>query len=125
LGVVFPYFDVVGDEVAVGVGGDEEGGIAEGFAVEEELLVGFVEVVVSAFVFPDEFVFVPDVGTAAIAAYFIGGGFEGEEFAVGVGVEGSRVADELADVEEVGLGGGDFFELDLAPFGDELLWSHG
>jgi hypothetical protein len=31
----------------------------------------------------------------------------------------------LADVEEVGLGGGDFFELDLAPFGDELLWSHG
>lgn len=54
-----------------------------------------------------------------------GAGFEGEEFAFVVDLGGGGMADEAAEVEEVLLGGGAFFELGVLPFLDELLGGDG
>ncbi len=108
-------------ENGVDVGYDEEGRVLQGLAVLEQLLIGFVEVGVFAFVLPGEVVFFPDVGPALAAASLGRAGFEGEGLAGGVFFGGGGVADEAAEVDEVLLAGGAFFEGGVAPFVDEVL----
>ena len=96
--------------------------------VEEELLVGFAEVSVGAFVLPDEAAFVPNVGAASLTADLFGAGLEGEELALGVGFEGESVSNGSADIIGVALSCDDFLELNLTPSGDKFLrgqWRHG
>lgn len=61
-----------------------------------------------------------DVGKAFGAVGFGGLGFEGEAVAAGVEFQRGLVADQAAEVVEVGLGNGRFFLVDLGPLGDEL-----
>ena len=92
------------DLEAVEVADDEQRRIEEVFAVVEELFVGFFEVLVLAFVLPGEVAAHPDVGVALASAGFGDVFFEGVTFALGVGFGGLRLAEHLAEIEEVRLG---------------------
>ncbi|MDX1417452.1 MAG: hypothetical protein R3293_24825 [Candidatus Promineifilaceae bacterium] len=112
----------------VDVAGDEQRRVVQRFAVELQLAVGAFEVFVRSFVFPDEVIAKIDVGESFLAAGFNGLRFEGEVAAAGIVFDGCGVVDQTADVVEVGLGSGRFFEPDLAPLFDEGLggdgWRH-
>ncbi len=57
--------EIGADDVAVEIADDEQGRIQQRFAVAEQLLVGFVEIFLFAFVFPGEAALFPHVGKAA------------------------------------------------------------
>lgn len=109
------------NEDAFDIGDDEERRVLQRLAVLEQLLIGAVQVGVLALVLPGEVALLPDVGPALTAALFGGAGFEGEPRAVGVGLGRRRVVEEPADVDEVFLGGGAFFQRGVPPLGDEVL----
>ena len=99
--------------------------VFEVFAVLEQLLVGGVEVFVLAFVFPAEVAAHPDVGPAVAAVGFVDAAFEGVPRAVGVGLGGLGLAEEVAEVEKMLLAGAALGKRDGLPLGDELLRSQG
>ncbi len=72
-----------------------------------------------AFVFPGEVAAVPDVGEAFAAAELFGALLEGVGLAGGVGFDRGGDAEGVAEVDEVGLGGGALGEGDAAPAGLE------
>src|SRR5690606_25789277 len=86
-----------------------------------ELLVGFVQVGVFAFVFPGEIATLPHVGPALPATELVGTGFEGEARAAGIVLGGCGMADQAAKVDEMFLGSGALFERGIAPLGDKSL----
>ena len=108
------------DDDGLRVAGDKQRRVAQIFAVEQELLVCFVEVGVATFVFPNELPKVEDIGTPFAAVVLDGAGLEGEEVACGVGFYRRGVADKGADVVEVGLGDGYLFLAGGLPFGHKL-----
>jgi hypothetical protein len=92
---------------SVEVTDDEQGRIAEVFAVVVELLVGCLEVLVlltaALFVLPGEVIAPPDIGES-IAAVDLGDGlFEGEAFADAVGRGWVGLAEHVAEIYEVRL----------------------
>ena len=121
------------DHQAVHVAGDEERRVLEVGAVLVELEVGGVEVLVLALVLPGEVAALPDVGPAVRAVLLRSALLEGEEVAGGVdpgaiywiALRAWGVVEEIAEVEEVLLGGGALGELDPAPLVDELGDVHG
>ena len=77
--------EVGADDVAVEIADDEQGRIEQRLAVAEQLLVGFVEALFLALVFPAEAALFPDVGEAALGVVGVGLGavvLQGEEFGV-------------------------------------------
>lgn len=112
------------DFEAVKIADDQERRVVERFAVLEELVVGRLEVGPLLFVFPAEMVLHPDVGPAFAAVGFGGAALEAVPGAFGIGAGWLRLAEKLAQVEEVLLAGGAFREFDRLPLGDELLGSH-
>ena len=58
--------EIGADDVAVEIADDEQRRIEQRFAVAEQLLVGFVEVLLFALVFPAETALFPHVGKAAL-----------------------------------------------------------
>ena len=93
--------EVGADNVAVEIADDEQGRIEEGLAVAEELLVGFVQVLFLALVFPAEAALLPYVGKAAFGGVAGVGVFEVEK--LGVFDDTLLVAEEIA-AGGVGLG---------------------
>ncbi|MGC4108307.1 MAG: hypothetical protein QM753_18455 [Thermomicrobiales bacterium] len=69
-----------------------------------------------ALVFPAEVAALPDIGPAIAAAGLGGAALEGIEGAFGVGLGGGVDAEDVAEIEEVLLGGGAFLEGDADPF---------
>ena len=59
--------EVGADDEALEVADDQQGRVEQGLAVAEELLVGLVEVLALALVFPGEAILPPDVGEATLA----------------------------------------------------------
>ena len=108
------------DLEAVQVAHDEEGRAGEVFAVLEKLLVGRGQVLVLALVLPGEVAPVPDVGVAFPAAGLGDALLEGVEGAALVGGGRVGLAEDFAQVAEVGLGGGAFGEGGGLPTGDEF-----
>jgi hypothetical protein len=96
----------------------------QGFPVLEQLLVGFIEVGVFAFVLPGKETFGSDIGKVGPALLFGDPGLKGELLAGGVVIGGGGVVDQLAQVEKMFLGGGTFLKLDVAPFVDKFLRIH-
>ena len=113
------------DHDAVHVADDQQRRVLQGLAVLEELLVGRVEVLVLALVLPGEVAPLPDVGPAVAAAVLRRALLEGERLPGGVDRRGLRVADELAQVEEVLLGGGPLGEPVSLPLAPKLCDVHG
>ena len=118
-GEVGPDFD------CLEVGDDEEGRVLQRVAVTLELEVGGLEVLALALVLPGEEAALPDVGEAVAAAQLLRALLERVPGAVGVGVGGGGLAQDAAQVDEVGLrrralGGGD-----AAPLRGELAGRHG
>jgi len=95
-------------------------------AIPLDLLIGFGEVGVRAFVLPGEGALFPDVGPALAAALLVGAFLEGQA-AVAV-LAGGLVAEQPAQIDEMFLGDTALFAGLAAPFADELLgrkpWRH-
>jgi len=72
-----------------------------------------------AFVFDGEVAAFPDVGVVVVTALFRGAHLEAEAFAGRVRLDRGRVADQVAEVDEMLLGGGLLLEFGVSPFGDE------
>ena len=108
------------DDDAVQVADDEDGRTGEGVAVEEELIVSVVQILVLAFVFPAEEILFPDIGEAIAAAVLFRALFKTEGFARGIGLGGRGMPEHPAKVEEMLLRGGAFLELNFSPLGDEF-----
>ena len=73
------------DDDAVEVADDEEGRAGEGVAVEEELIVGVVQILVLALIFQTEEILFPDIGEAIAAAVLFRALLKAKGFARGVG----------------------------------------
>ena len=93
------------DDDAVQVADDEDGRTGEGVAVKEKLIVGVVQILVLAFVFPAEEILFPDIGEAIAAAVLFCAFFKAEGFARWIGFGGRGVAEHPAQVEEMLLRG--------------------
>lgn len=91
------------DLEVVEVGDDEQRRIEEVFAVVVELLVGGLEALVRAFVFPGEVVTEPDVGKSVATVNLGHVLLEGVAFAVGVVVGRFGDTDDFTKLVEVGL----------------------
>ena len=63
----------------------------------------------------------PDVGPALIAFQLVDAALEGVPGAFRIGLSGRRLAEELAEVEEMLVAGRSLAERRALPFGDELL----
>ncbi len=112
------------DLEAIRVADDQQRRVFKIFAVVEKLLVGFLEVFVFAFVLPAEVAAHPDVGPA-VAPFGLGdAALEGVPLAVGIGVGGLGLVEQVAEIEEVLLAGAPLGEVHPLPLGDELLRSH-
>ena len=96
------------DDDAVQVADDEDGRTGEGVSVEEELIVGVVQILVLALVFPAEEILFPDIGKAVAAAVLFRALFKAEGFPRWIGLGGRGVAEHAAQVEEMLLRGGAF-----------------
>ena len=79
------------------------GGFSSASWYLQELPVGRVEVLVLALVLPAEEALLPDVGPALAAGRLRRAALEGEPLALRVGGDRVGVADEPAQVDEVGL----------------------
>jgi hypothetical protein len=109
------------DSIVGDVAGDEDRRVVEVFLVEQQLLVGGVEVRVLAFglVLPGEAVLVPDIGEAGLAARLGQRLLEAVELAFSVGLNRPLQAKQMAEGVEVRLGDGLLVELDPLPVLDE------
>jgi len=112
--------EIRADDDAVQVADDEEGRTGEGVAVEEELVIGVVQILVLALVFPAEEIFFPDIGEAIAAAMLFCALFKAEDFARGVGLGRGGMAQQVTQVQKMLLRGRAFLEFDFSPLGDEF-----
>ncbi len=78
-----------------------------------------------ALVLPGEAVVSPDVGPAVPAAGLGRAALEGVPLAGGIVVKGLGLAEQVAEVVEVGLRSGAFLLVHRPPFVHELLRRHG
>jgi hypothetical protein len=108
----------------VEVGDDEERRVAEVLAVAEQLEVGGLEVLALAFVLPAEEVLLPDVREPVAAGGLGDGLLKSVRRAGWIRLVGRRLAEHLAEIDEVGLGGRALGRHDAAPFGGELARRH-
>jgi len=76
----------------------------------EQLLIGFIQVGVLAFVLPSEKAFFPDIGIAVAALLLINTCFKDKSLAGGVCFSGGVVAYQVTQVDEMLLGRRAFFE---------------
>lgn len=109
---------------AIHVADDQQRRVAEVFAVLQQLLVGGDEVFVLPLVLPGEVVLHPDVGPPLFAFKLVDAALERVPGAVGVGCSRRRLAEELAEIEEVLVAGGALGEFRGLPLRDELLRRH-
>ena len=108
------------DDDSVQVADDEYRRAGERVAVQEKLVIGVVQILVLALVFPAEEILFPDIGEAIAAAVFFRALFKAKGFARGIGLGGRGMPEHPAQVEEMLLRGGAFLELDFSPLGDEF-----
>ena len=116
----YGFGEIGADDDAVQVADDEDWRAGEGIAVEEELIIGVVQILVLALVFPAEEILFPDIGEAIAAAVLLRALFKAEGFARGVGLGGRGMPEHPAHVEEMLLRGGAFLEFDFSPLGYEF-----
>jgi hypothetical protein len=111
---------------SIEVADDEQGRIAEVFAVIVELLVGCLEVLVllsaALFVLPGKVIAPPDIGESIAAVDLRDGLFEGETLADAVGRGWVGLAEHLAEIYEVRLRSAAFGQCGNAPAFNELRW---
>ena len=112
------------DDDAVEITHGEQRRIRKGVAVPQELVIGGVEVLVPAFVFPAEMIALPDIGEAIAAAVLGGALFKAEGLARGIGGGGRGVIEKGAEIEEMLLGGGPFLQFHPPPLRNELGHIH-
>ena len=112
------------DLEAVHVADDQQRRILQVLAVAKELVVGFLQVFVLAFVFPAEVAAHPHVGPAVAAFGLLNALLESVPLALGVGFGRLGLVEQFAEVEEVLLAGAPLREVHALPLGDELLRSH-
>ncbi len=112
------------DFEAVEIGDNQQRRIFQVFAIELKLLVRFEEVAAFALIFPGEVALVPDVGPSLAAAGFMHAALEGVPGALGIGLGGFRLTQQLAKVEKVLLGRAALGEVGSFPLGDEFLRRH-
>ena len=108
-------WDVVDDRNGVGeigvdydsvqVADDEEERVGERVAVQEKLVIGVVQILVLALVFPAEEILFPYIGEAIAAAVLFGALFKAKGFARGIGLGGRGVPEHPAQVQEMLLRG--------------------
>ena len=77
-----------------------------------------------AFVFPSEVAFVPNIGPTFAAAGLMNAALERVPGAVGIGLGRIRLLQQIAEVEEMLLGGAALGQIGSFPLGDEFLRSH-
>ena len=126
------------DDVAVKIADDEQRRIQERFTVAEQLLVGFIEIFLFAFVFPGEAALFPHVGKAAFLRLAGVGRFKVEQLrvfdhallvaekigAAGIGFVGRGLLQQPAEIVEVTLIGGGFLARIARPLLFEFGGSH-
>lgn len=86
------------DDDSVQVADDEEERVGERVAVEEELIICVVQILMLALVFPAEEILFPDIGEAIAAAVLFRALFKAEVFARGIGFGGRGVPEHPAQV---------------------------
>ena len=89
-----------------------------------ELGERLVQVLALALVFPGEAALAPDIGPALAAGGLGGALLEGEPLALGVGGDRVILAQQRAQVVEMGLRGGALLDFGGSPFLDEFSWRH-
>jgi len=112
------------DDDGMDVAGDKQGGILQIFAVQLELAVRLVQILMRPLVFPNEMIFEKYVGEPFTAVWLNGARFKRKGLACRVMFDGVWMADESAHIIKVGLGNGRFLLLYLVPFSNKFLWSH-
>ena len=113
------------DLEAVHVADDQQRRVIQVLAVEQQLGVGVLQVLVLALVFPAEVAAHPHVGPALAAVGLLHAVLEGVPGAVRVGLGRLGLAEQFAQVEKMLLAGAPLGEVDALPLGDELLRGHG
>ena len=109
------------DDDAIDVARHEERRIVERGGVLLDLNYRLFEVLVFAFIFPSEAALSPNVGPTISAACLGRALLERIGISGWVGVVGFGFAEEVAEVIEVGLGGGSFGLGNRAPLVNKLL----
>ena len=88
------------------------------------MLISLEQALAFAFVFPGEVPFHPHIGPALAAAGLVDAALERVPGALRVGGRRLGLLEQLAEIEEMLLGGAALGELRLLPLGDELLRGH-
>jgi hypothetical protein len=112
------------DDNAVEVTQHQQRRAGERVPVQQELVVGCVQIFVLALVFPAEKALFPYVRKAVAAAVLGDTLLEAEPFPGGVGLGGRRMTEEVAQVKEVLLRGRPFLEVNVLPLLDEFGYGH-
>ena len=92
----------------------------QGVTVAQKLVIGFGKVLVLSLVFPAREAPFPYIGETVTTPVFSRAFFKAERRASGVGGGRGRVVKDVAEVDEVLLRGGPFFQFDLSPLRYEL-----
>jgi hypothetical protein len=110
------------DPEAVHVGDNQQRRVIQRNCILLELGESLVEILALALVFPGEAALAPDINPA-LAARGLGRTFlEGEPFALGVGADRVFLAQQRAEVVEMGLRCGAFLQLGGPSLFDEFTW---
>ena len=109
----------------VGVADDEERRIFQRGAVAEDLVVGFGQIRVAAFVFEREKPALPDIRPPVAAPVLFRPALETKRAARRVGLRRLRMPRQLAEIEEMLLVGRPLGERNPRPFFDEVGWRNG
>jgi hypothetical protein len=103
---------------------DEERRVLQGVLVVDELAVRCLQVLALALVLPGEEALLPDVREAVTAVELLGPLLERVPLTGGVGIGGTGLAEDAAQIEEVALGGRPLPGRHAAPLRGELRGSH-
>jgi len=112
------------DDNTVKVAKYEQWRILEGITIEEELVIGGVQVLMLALVLPTEETLLPDIRETFSTAMLGDAALKTEVFTGGVKFSRRRMPYEVAEVNEMLLGSRTLLQFDLLPLGYKIPCRH-
>ena len=112
------------DDDSVKIAQDEQGRVLKRIAIEEELVIGGIQILMLALVLPAEEAPLPDIREPVTAAMLGNAALKAEGVARGVKFYRGRMADQTAEVDEMFLGGRTLLQFDLPPLGYKIACRH-
>ncbi len=109
---------------AVQVADDEQRRTFQGISVTQKLIVGGTQILVFSLVFPSKKASFPDIGETVATTLLGGALLKAKVFSGGISGGRRRMAQCIAEIDEVFLGSGSFFQFHFTPFGDKFGDSH-